>query len=160
MPVPKGYKFDLTRPHEAYPRGLVLTGEIEPDNEYQSQEDRARNRAVSQRVDEATGKRMWKGTLTDPSETKPGRASFPVHFVSDVQPVPSTEEVLPGMRPVELEGLQVQPKVGGQGEFKYLTYEVWATGIKDTRTNRKGSTGTSSGSGASSANGSQSGAAA
>jgi hypothetical protein len=46
-------------------------------------------------------------------------ASFELFFLAEVQPVPAAAEVLPGMRPIELEGLTVQPKVMGQGEYKY-----------------------------------------
>ena len=40
---------------EWFPQGLFLVGEITPVMEYQSQEDRARNRPVRPRIDEATG---------------------------------------------------------------------------------------------------------
>ena len=46
----------------------VLMGEVAPDTEYQSREDRAAGRPVRQRIDEATGKRQWKATVTDPDE--------------------------------------------------------------------------------------------
>ncbi|WP_067593627.1 hypothetical protein [Amycolatopsis sp. M39] len=105
-------------------------GEVIPDNEYQSREDRAAGRPVRQRIDEVTGKRQWRAAVTDPGETKAKRASFEVTFLADVQPVPTTAEALPGMRPVELDGLTAEPRVGGQGEFKYQTYVFRATGFK------------------------------
>ncbi|NYI86790.1 hypothetical protein HNR02_000113 [Amycolatopsis endophytica] len=71
---------------------------MSPDNEYQSREDRAAGRPAGQRIDEATGKRQWKATVTDPSEPNAKRASFEITFLADVQPVPTTSEVLPGMR--------------------------------------------------------------
>lgn len=148
MAIRRGYRFEV--PFEAaFPRGLVLVGEIAPDYEFQSGEERARGRERRQRVDVLTGKRIFKGTVTDPDEPRAKRASFDVRFTCDVQPVPSTDEVLPGMRQVELEGLQVEPKVTGQGEFKSLTYDVWATGIRDTRAGRN--TGKSSSPGSQSA---------
>lgn len=110
----------------AFEKGLVLVGEIEPDTEY----NQNRNAPARQKVDPITGKRQWKATCTDPSETNPKRSSIQVIFLSDVQPVPSTPEVLPGMRSIELEGLTLQPKVTGQGEFKTLGWTVRATGIK------------------------------
>lgn len=144
MAIAKGQRFPIEF-GVAFPRGLVLVGDIEPDNEYQSQEDRQRGREVRQRIDVQTGKRIWKGTATDPDEARAKRASFDVRFVADVQPVPTADEALPGMRPLELEGLEVEPKVAGQGEFKYLSYDVWATGIKDNGRGRK-SSGSSAGS--------------
>nr|WP_239000816.1 hypothetical protein [Jiangella asiatica] len=107
-----------------------MVGEIEPDLEYQSQDDRARGREQRQRVDEVTGLRQWKATVTDPDEAKAKRASFEVIFTAEVQPAPLPDEVLPGMRPVELVGVTASPKVMGQGEFKYLGYEYRATGVK------------------------------
>lgn len=145
MAIAKGHRFPVAF-EVAFPRGLVLVGEIEPDNEYQSQEDRQRGREVRQRIDATSGKRIWKGTATDPDEARAKRASFDVRFLADVQPVPTTDEALPGMRPLELEGLEVEPKVAGQGEFKYLSYDVWATGIKDNGRGRGKSSGSGSGS--------------
>jgi hypothetical protein len=129
MAIPKGYRFSIEFT-EAFSQGLVLMGEVAPDNEYQSQEDRARNRPVRQRVDELTGKRQWKATVTDPAETNAKRASFQITFLADVQPVPTTSEVLPGVRPVELEGLTAEPRLAGNGEFKYQSYVYRATGFR------------------------------
>lgn len=129
MAIPKGYRFQIAF-DEAFSQGLVLMGEVAPDNEYQSQEDRSRNRPVRQRVDELTGKRQWKATVTDPSETNAKRASFQITFLADVQPVPTTSEVLPGVRPVELEGLTAEPRIAGNGEFKYQSYVYRATGFR------------------------------
>ncbi|SEO56660.1 hypothetical protein SAMN04489732_101455 [Amycolatopsis saalfeldensis] len=129
-----------------------MVGEVVPDNEFQSREDRAAGRPVRQRVDEVTGKRQWKCTVTDPDEEKAKRASFEVTFLADVQPVPTTSEVLPGMRPIELEGLTAEPRVGGQGEFKYQTYVFRASGFKaavsGTGTGSKASRSSGSGSSA------------
>jgi hypothetical protein len=129
MTIDKGHRFSIDF-NEAFAQGLVMVGEVAPDNEYQSREDKAAGRAVRQRVDEISGKRQWKVTVTDPSETRAKRASFEITFLADVQPVPTTSEVLPGMRPIELEGLTAEPKVAGQGEFKYQSYAFRATGFK------------------------------
>lgn len=120
-----GIEFD-----EAFPQGLVMVGEVSPDNEYQSREDKAANRPVRQKIDEMTGLRQWVCSVTDPDEIKAKRASFEITLTATVQPVPMTSEVLPGMRPIELEGLTAQPKVAGQGEFKYQSYLFRATGFK------------------------------
>jgi len=129
MALLRGHRFPVEF-DEAFPQGLVLMGEIEPDHEYQSQEDRARGKEQRQRVDEVTGLRRWKATVTDPHEVKAKRASFEVIFLAEVQPAPLPAEVLPGMRPVELVDVQVAPKVAGQGEFKYQSYDVYASGVR------------------------------
>ncbi|TDE08206.1 hypothetical protein [Jiangella asiatica] len=129
MALMKGHRFPVEF-GEAFPRGLVMVGEIEPDLEYQSQEDRARGKEQRQRMDDVTKLRQWKATVTDPDEAKAKRASFEVIFLAEVQPAPLPDEVLPGMRPVELVGVTASPKVMGQGEFKFLGYEYRATGVK------------------------------
>ena len=50
----------------AFPQGLVLIGDVAPDNEYQSREDKAAGRPVRQKIDPVTGQRQWKATVTDP----------------------------------------------------------------------------------------------
>jgi hypothetical protein len=129
MAIPRGHRFPIEFA-DAFPQGLVLMGEVGPDNEYQSREDRAAGRPVRQRVDELTGKRQWKATVTDPDERNAKRASFEVTFLADVQPVPSTSEVLPGVRPIELDGMTAEPRVSGNGEFKFQSYVFRATGFK------------------------------
>ena len=105
-------------------------GEVSPDNEYQSREDRAAGRPVCQRIDEVTGKRQWKATGTDPDEANAKRVSFQITLLGDVQPVPTTSEVLPGMRPIELDGWTAEARLAGNGEFKYQSYLFRATGFK------------------------------
>jgi hypothetical protein len=129
MAISRGHRFPVEFA-DAFPQGLVLMGEVAPDNEYQSREERATGRPVRQRVDELTGKRQWKATVTDPNEPNAKRASFEVTFLADVQPVPTTTEVLPGVRPIELEGVTAEPRVAGNGEFKYLSYVFRATGFR------------------------------
>ncbi|MFI5607568.1 hypothetical protein [Amycolatopsis sp. NPDC051903] len=149
MAIDKGHRFGIDF-DDAFPQGLVMVGEVSPDNEYQSREDRSAGRPTRQRVDEVTGKRQWKVMVTDPAETKAKRASFEITFLADVQPVPTTSEVLPGMRPVELEGLTAEPRVAGQGEFKYQSYAFRATGFRavaggsGTKTARSASSGSES----------------
>jgi hypothetical protein len=131
MAIPRGYRFDI--PFDtAFPQGLVLIGDVTPDSEYQTREDKAAGRPVRQKVDDITGKRQWKATVTDPDEPTAKRASFEITFIADVQPVPPTAEVLPGMRPIELEGLTAEPRVAGNGEFKYQSYVYRATGFAAT----------------------------
>jgi hypothetical protein len=128
MAIPRGYRFPIDF-DVAFPQGLVLVGELTPDNEYQTREDKAAGRPVRQKIDPVTGQRQWKATVTDPDESTAKRASFEVTFTADVQPVPPTAEVLPGMRPIALQGLTAEPKVAGNGEFKYQSYVYRATGF-------------------------------
>lgn len=129
MAIPKGHRFTIEFDN-AFSQGLVMVGEIAPDTEYQTREDKASGRPIRQRIDEVSGKRQWKATVTDPDEPNGKRASFEITFLADVQPVPTTAEVLPGMRPIELEGLTAEPRVAGNGEFKYQSYLYRATGFK------------------------------
>lgn len=129
MAISKGYRFPVSF-DDAFPQGLVMVGEVMPDTEYQTRDERAAGRPVRQRVDEATGKRQWKVTVTDPHEPNAKRKSFEITLLADVQPVPTTGEVLPGMRPVELEGLTAEPRIAGNGEFKYQSFLFRATGFR------------------------------
>jgi hypothetical protein len=131
MAIPRGYRFSIAFDN-AFPQGLVLIGDVAPDNEYQTREDKAASRPVRQKLDEATGQRQWKATVTDPGEPTAKRASFEITLIADVQPVPTTTEVLPGMRPIELDGLTAEPRVAGNGEFKYQSYAYRATGFTAT----------------------------
>ncbi|MEV0340575.1 hypothetical protein AB0H49_16225 [Nocardia sp. NPDC050713] len=115
---------------EAFPMGLVLMGEVQPMTEFSSD----RNAVKRQRVDldkdgNGTGKRLWKGTVTDPAGSGARSTSFDVTFVADVQPVPSAAPLMPGITPIVLEGLQIKPKIQGSGEFKSIGWTIRATGI-------------------------------
>ncbi|RSD11529.1 hypothetical protein [Amycolatopsis eburnea] len=129
MAITKGFGVEIAF-DQACPQGLVMIGEVTADTEYQSREDRTAGRPARQRVDEVTGKRRWKATGTAPDETKAKRASFEIALLACVQLVPATSEALPGMRPIELEGLTAEPKVAGKGEFKYESYVFRATGFE------------------------------
>jgi hypothetical protein len=113
-----------------FPQGLYLVGEIQPLTEYQSQEDRARNRPVRRRIDEATGLPLFKGMFADPSAEKDRDKSFAVVFAAKVQPVPPS--AIPGVpfTPVVLEGLKVQPRAETSGQAKWITWVVRATGMR------------------------------
>lgn len=133
MAIPRGHRFDIAF-NSAFPQGLVLIGDVTPDNEYQTREDKAAGRPVRQKLDQVTSKRQWKATVTDPDEPNAKRASFEITFIADVQPVPTTTEVLPGMRPIKLDGLTAEPRVAGNGEFKYQSYVYRASGFTATTT--------------------------
>lgn len=126
MAIDRFHRFDV--PFDvAFPKGLVLNGEVEPDNEYQQD----RNAKTKQKRDEVTGLSQWKAIFSDPAHIKEADASVKVVFLAEHQPVPTTEEFVKGcgMRPAVLEGLQVTPKVTGQGEFKKLGWSFYATGF-------------------------------
>ncbi|MFE3796959.1 hypothetical protein [Nocardia tengchongensis] len=115
---------------EAFPMGLVLVGVIEAVTEF----SRERNAPKRQKVDlddqgNGTGKRLWKGTVTDPTGSGSKNQTFDVLFIADVQPVPSSSPISPGFTPVVLEGLQIKPKMQGAGEFKSIGWNIRATGI-------------------------------
>ncbi|WP_040795712.1 hypothetical protein [Nocardia higoensis] len=129
--------------HEAFPKGLFLLGDIEPVTEF----SRDRNAPKVQKLDidfegNGTGKRLWKGTVTDPTAANAKNASFDVIFVAEYQPVPAAPEIVPGMTPIELEGLMVKPKIAGSGEFKSIGWTVRATGIKGDNSGAKGTAAT------------------
>jgi hypothetical protein len=60
MGAPKYARFSVDF-DEWFPQGLYLVGEITPMTEYQSQEDKARNRPIRPRVDEVKGVRCSAG---------------------------------------------------------------------------------------------------
>lgn len=88
-----------------FPEGLYLVGQTMPVTEYQSHEDRARNRPVRPRLDEVSGLPLYRDTFADPSAEKDREKSVTVEFAARVQPVPPP--VVPGLpfRPVVLEGM-------------------------------------------------------
>ena len=115
---------------EWYPQGLYLVGEIQAVTEYQSQEDRSRNRPVRPRLDEATGYPLFRGTFADPSADKDREKSVTVEFACAHQPVPP--EAVAGLpfRPVMLEGMTVQPRAEASGQAKWITWTIRATSMK------------------------------
>ncbi|BAD55547.1 hypothetical protein [Nocardia farcinica] len=135
----KGYRFPIAHA-EAFPQGLVLVGQIEPLIKYNPDRNAVPEQQIDYNPKTGAGSRlpMWKATVTDPSETNAKRASFQLIFLSEVEPVPSTPEVLPGMRQIELEGLLAEPKVMGTGEFKYQGFVFYAGGIKGDNSGARG----------------------
>jgi hypothetical protein len=129
MGAPKYARFSVDF-DEWYPQGLYLVGEITPVTEYQSQEDRARNRPVRPRLDEITGHPLFRGTFADPSAEKDREKSFTVEFASAHQPVPP--EAVAGLpfRPVVLEDMTVQPRAETSGQAKWITWTIRATGMR------------------------------
>jgi hypothetical protein len=112
-----------------FPQGLYLVGEITPVTEYQSQEDRARNRPVRPRTDEVSGLPLFRGTFADPAADRDREKSVTVEFACTHQPVPP--ESVPGLpfRPVVLEGMTVAPRAETSGQAKWITWTIRATGM-------------------------------
>jgi hypothetical protein len=126
--APKGFRAQVEF-CDWFPEGLYLVGEIQAVTEYQSQEDKARNRPARPRVDEVTGRPLFRGTFADPSAEKDREKSITVEFACTHQPVPPP--ALPGVpfRPVVLEGMTVQPRAETSGQAKWITWIVRATGM-------------------------------
>ena len=114
---------------EWFPQGLYLVGEIAPVTEYQSQEDRARNRPVRPRIDEATGLALYRGTFADPSAEKDRDKSVTVEFACPHQPIPPQPVTGAPFRPVVLEGMTVAPRAETSGQAKWITWVIRATGM-------------------------------
>jgi hypothetical protein len=126
--VPKNVRFKADF-DEWFPHGLFLVGEIQPVMEYQSQEDKARNRPMRPRIDELTGLPLFRGMFADPSAEKDREKSIIVEFACAHQPVPP--EAVPGLpfRPVVLEGMTVAPRAEASGQAKWITWVVRAVGM-------------------------------
>jgi hypothetical protein len=129
MAVPYGKRFPIEF-DEVFPEGAYVVREVTAMTEYQSQEDKARNRPVRPRIDEASGLPIFKVTIADPSAEKDRDKSVTVEIASRVQPVlPAAVSGLP-FRPVVLERLTVQSRADVSGQAKWITRMVWATGMR------------------------------
>jgi hypothetical protein len=129
MGAPKYARFSVDF-DEWFPQGLYLVGEITPVTEYQSQEDKARNRPIRPRVDEVTGRPLFRGTFADPSAEKDREKSVTVEFACAHQPVPPAAVAGLPFRSVVLEGMTVAPRAETSGQAKWLTWTIRATGMK------------------------------
>jgi hypothetical protein len=129
MGAPKSARF-VASFDEWFPHDLCLVGEISVVKEYQPQEDRARNRPVRPRLDELTGKRLYRRTFAHPSAELERERSITVEFACDVQPVPP--EAVGGMpfRLVALEGMMVQPRADAADQAKWITWAFDAEGMR------------------------------
>lgn len=128
MAVPKHIRLKADF-DEWFPQGLYLVGEIAPVTEYQSQEDRARNRPVRPRIDEVTGFPLHRGTFADPSADKDRDKSVTVEFACAHQPVPPQPVAGAPFRPVVLDGMTVAPRAETSGQAKWITWVIRATGM-------------------------------
>jgi hypothetical protein len=115
---------------EWFPQGLYLVGEIHEVTEYQSQEDRARNRPARPRIDEVTGLRLYRGTFADPAAEKEREKSVTVEFACAHQPVPPAAIAGLPFRPAVLDGMTVAPRAEASGQAKWITWIIRATGMR------------------------------
>ncbi|WP_063056211.1 hypothetical protein [Nocardia salmonicida] len=115
-----------------FPQGLMLVGAIEADEEFSSDRNAPRRQKLDMDRDgNGSRKRMWKATVMDPAGAGKGakNTGLDITFISDVMPTPPADEVVPGFRPIALEGLMLKPRVTGNGEFKSIGFYIRATGI-------------------------------
>jgi hypothetical protein len=137
MPVPYGKRFPIEF-DELFPEGAYVVGAVTAVTEYQSQEDKTRNRPVRPRIDEASGFPIFKVTIADPAAEKDRDKSITVEIAARVQPVPPAAVNGLPFRPVVLEGLTVQPRAEVSGQAKWITWLVRATGMRAVDERRSG----------------------
>jgi hypothetical protein len=137
MAVPYGKRFPLEF-DEVFPQGAYIVGEVTAVTEYQSPEDKARNRPVRPRIDEATGLPIFKVTIADPAAEKDRDKSITVEIAAKVQPVPPAAVAGLPFRPVVLDGLTVQPRAETSGQAKWITWVIRATGLREVGEHRTG----------------------
>jgi hypothetical protein len=140
MAAPKNIRLKVEF-DEWFPEGLFLVGEITAVMEYQSQEDRARNRPVRPRVDEVSGLPLFRGTFADPAAEKERDKSVTVEFACAYQPVPPAAVAGLPFRPVVLEGMTVAPRAEVSGQAKWITWTIRATGMRAPSTTSASTTG-------------------
>jgi hypothetical protein len=128
MAVPYGKRFPIEF-DELFPEGAYVVGAVTAVTEYQSPEDKARNRPVRPRIDEVTGLPIFKVTIADPAAEKDRDKSITVEIAARVQPVPPAAVNGLPFRPVVLEGLTVQPRAEVSGQAKWITWVVRAIGM-------------------------------
>ncbi len=117
MAVPHGARFPIAF-DDLFPQGAYLMGDIQPGTEYKSQEDKARNRPIRPRIDEATSKRLYRATIADPSVEKERDTSISVETVGGLS-LPS----------VELAGMMVQLRADEGGQAKRISRVMRAIGL-------------------------------
>ncbi len=137
----RGFRFRVEFA-EYFGMGLYQTSDVRPDTEYTGDP----NRPGPQRRDLVTGLLQWKVGVMDPGEENPRRASYEIVLLSDTEPVPTTQEIAPNVRPIELTGITVEPRLAGDGQFKYVSKAVRASGYAPGQSASGRGTGSASGS--------------
>lgn len=160
MALPRNYRFPVEFA-DAFPAGVLALSEVQAAPERQSQQDRQRGRVPRQRVDEETRLPVWQVTVSDPAPARAREAAVTVEILSADEPV--LPEPVAGMamavREVEFVGLTAEPRLGGQGEFRFITFVYRAEGVRGRRSDSGSGSKSSgrSGSSGSQASGSSSG---
>jgi hypothetical protein len=108
---------------------LVLIGDVAPDNEYQTREDKAAGRPVRQKIDNMTGERQWKATATDPDEPNANGRHSKSRSSRTSSRFRLARRFCRVCVPSSWQGLTAEPRVAGNGEFKYQSYVYRATGF-------------------------------
>ncbi|MET7767520.1 hypothetical protein [Nocardia sp. NPDC005366] len=126
---------------EFFYMGLYQMGPVQPLREY-SQD---RNRPGRQVRDEVTGLLVWKIKVTDPAVENADRAAYAVHILSEEEPVPTTQETSPHIRPIELVDVTAQPRLKGSAEFKFQSYQIRASGYAPAPGNKSTGSGPATG---------------
>lgn len=132
LALPRGFRFPVSH-EDVFPAGALVVGEVEIAAERQSQEDRQRGREARQRVDEGSRLPVWRVVVSDPAPARRAEASVTVEILAEERPVlpdPVPELASMGVRPVEFVGLKAQPRLGGQGDYRHLTWAYTADGVR------------------------------
>jgi hypothetical protein len=87
MAIPRGHRFPIEFDN-AFPQGLVLIGDVAPDNEYQTCEDKAAGRPVRQKIDNVTGKRQWKPRSPTPTNPRGRDSRWSTLRLNDLESLP------------------------------------------------------------------------
>lgn len=99
---------------------------------------------------------MWQVTVSDPAAQRRTEAAVTVEILASERP--ELPEPVPGMamavREVRFSGLTAEARLGGQGEFRYITFAYRAEGIESASSVRGSSSGRSGRSGGASGAGS------
>ncbi|WP_246025300.1 hypothetical protein [Saccharopolyspora antimicrobica] len=117
---------------DAFPGGTLALSEVEPANERQTPQDRSRGVPPRQRVDLVTGLPVWKVTVSDPAPLRATEAAVAVEILAAEKPElpePVAGVAMP-VREVRFTGLTVEPKLGGQDQFRFITFTYRAEGIE------------------------------
>ncbi|GAA0506049.1 hypothetical protein [Saccharopolyspora thermophila] len=140
MGLARGHRFSVSF-EDAFPGGALAVSEVEAALERQSPQDRSRGVPARQRTDAVTGLPVWRLLVSDPVPARPSEASVTVEVLAEEKP--ELPEPVAGMtvavREVRFTGLTAEARLGGQGDFRYVTYVYRARGIESASAGRSGS---------------------
>ncbi|MGW1682353.1 hypothetical protein [Saccharopolyspora sp. NPDC002376] len=85
-----------------------------------------------------TGLPVWRVTVSDPAPARASETAVTVEILAEEQP--ELPEPVAGMamavREVRFAGLTAEARMGGQGEFRYITWAYRASGIESASVGR------------------------